>query len=99
MPVRVVPPNNRLQRTALRAAAEPEGSATVLFSEYVRIRQETKRMEEWAERWGVKEAEVLQRRESRELELWMSRIRQILLELQRSTELINDQIKYIKLSF
>mgnify|MGYP003393751871 CR=1 FL=1 len=72
---------------------------TDLFSEYVRIRQETKRMEEWAERWGVKETEVLQRRESREMELWMSRIRQVFLEFQRATELINDRLEHIELSF
>jgi Fic family protein len=51
-----------------------------LFSEYLRIRNEAKRMAQWAERWGTREAEVLLRRESREKELWQSRMRQVFLE-------------------
>jgi fido (protein-threonine AMPylation protein) len=74
-------------------------SCAGLFAEYVRIRTETKRMADWAERWGTKETEILVRRESREMELWLSRIRQVFLEFQKATELLNDKLENIELSF
>jgi hypothetical protein len=70
-----------------------------LFSEYVRIRAEAKRLTEWAAKWGDKEAEVLRKREAREMELWQSRIRQVFLEFQKAAELLNDQLDQIAISF
>lgn len=70
-----------------------------LFSELVRIRLETKRMAEWAQRWGTRETEILRRRESRELELWQSRMRQVFLEFQKAAELLNEKIQGIDISF
>jgi len=70
-----------------------------LFKEYVRIRTETKRTAEWATKWGVKEGEVLRKRETRELELWQSRMRQVFLEFQRAAELLDDKLGQIGLSF
>ncbi|MGA2983794.1 MAG: Fic family protein [Terriglobia bacterium] len=70
-----------------------------LFSEYVRIRAETKRLTEWAAKWGDKESEVLRKREARELELWQSRIRQVFLEFQKASELLNDELDQISISF
>ncbi|HYS54675.1 MAG TPA: Fic family protein [Thermoanaerobaculia bacterium] len=70
-----------------------------LFAEYERIRAETKRMADWADRWGTREAEVLMRREAREMELWSSRIRQIFLEFQKAAELLNDKLQEIAIEF
>jgi hypothetical protein len=70
-----------------------------LFAEYVRLRTETKRMAEWATRWGNKEAEVLQRREARQLELWQSRIKQVFLEFQTYAELLDDNLEQLDISF
>jgi Fic family protein len=70
-----------------------------LFSEYIRIRAETKRLAEWAAKWGDKEAEVLRKREAREMELWQSRIRQVYLEFQKAAELLNDELGQISISF
>ncbi len=67
------------------------GSAE-LFAEYVRIRTETKRMADWSQNWGTKAKEVLIRRESKEMELWRSRMRQVFLEFEKATELLNDQL-------
>lgn len=72
---------------------------TALFSEYVRVREETRRMAEWAERWGAKENEGRRKRESREMELWQSRMRQVFLEFQKATELMNDRLDFIEMSF
>ncbi len=70
-----------------------------LFAEYVRIRTETKRTAEWAARWGNKEAAVLRKREAREMELWHSRIRQVMLEFQNSAELLSDELEQINIEF
>ena len=51
-----------------------------LFQEYKRIHQETSRMEDWVTHWGNKEADILLRRETREMDLWKTRIRQVFLE-------------------
>lgn len=64
-----------------------------LFSEYVRIRTETKRMVEWASRWGNQASDVLMKREVREMELWQSRMRQVFLEFQKASELLDDQLQ------
>jgi Fic family protein len=70
-----------------------------LFAEYARIRTETKRTAEWAARWGNREAEVLRKREAREMELWQSRIRQVMLEFQNSAELLDEQLAQIEIEF
>lgn len=64
-----------------------------LFSEYVRIRTETKRMAEWAQKWGSKAEGVLLRREQREMELWQSRINQVFLEFQNAAEMLSDGLE------
>jgi len=66
-----------------------------LFVEYVRIRTETKRMADWSQHWGTKAKEVLMRRESKEMELWRSRMRQVFLEFEKASELLNDQLNGI----
>jgi fido (protein-threonine AMPylation protein) len=70
-----------------------------LFAEYLRIRKESKRMAEWAERWGTREAEVLLRRESREKDLWESRMRQVFLEFQRAADLLADRFDSMDIDF
>ena len=73
--------------------------STDLFAEYSRIREESKRMEEWATKWGEKEANILLRRETRELELWQSRIRSLLLEFQKATEILDDRMDRLQVDF
>jgi Fic family protein len=70
-----------------------------LFSEFERIRDETRRMAEWAARWGEKEATVLLRKESREFELWQSRARQVLLEFQKASETLDEELEGIAVEF
>ena len=73
--------------------------SAALFGEYVRIRSESKRMAEWADRWGTREAEVILRRESRELELFRSRMRQVLLEFQKAADLLNERLGDLEIEF
>lgn len=70
-----------------------------LFSEYVRIRTETKRAQEWAAKWGVQEARIAVRRETRELELWQSKIKQIFLEFQNTVEILDDKLDTFDVEF
>ena len=75
------------------------GRSADLFSEYVRIREETRRVAEWAARWGDREAEVLHKREAREWELWQSRVRQVFLEFEKAAELLDERLEQISVSF
>lgn len=70
-----------------------------LFSEYLRIRQESNRMARWAERWGTRESEVLLRRESQEQELWQTRMRQVFLEFQKAVDLLGDRFEGVEIKF
>ncbi len=69
-----------------------------LFSEYLRIKEETDRAKEWAEKWGQTEVAVINKRESREMELWQNRMRQIYLEFERSSDLLDEKIKNLNIS-
>jgi Fic family protein len=80
-------------------ARQIKDACASLFSEYLRIRNETKRATEWAAKWGKKEAQVHLRKETRELELWQSKIKQIFLEFQNNTELLNDKLDQIDVEF
>ncbi|MBP8251269.1 MAG: Fic family protein [Herpetosiphon sp.] len=75
-----------------------QGSAQ-LFQEYQRIRRETQRMQEWAGRWGSKEEEILLRRETREMDLWKTRIKQVFLEFEKATELLDEKLERFILTF
>jgi len=66
-----------------------------LFSEYLRIKIETDRAAEWAEKWGQTEEAVARKRETREFELWQSRMKQVYLEFERAADLLNDEFQNI----
>ena len=56
-------------------------------------------MADWSQRWGSKEKETLMRRESREMELWKSRVRQVFLEFEKATELLDDSLQQLEITF
>jgi Fic family protein len=68
-----------------------------LFLTYLRLRKESKRMEEWASRWGTTHAEHLRRRESREFELWQSRMRQVILTIKAAAELLEERMERVRI--
>ena len=76
-----------------------KNSSGELFAEYTRIRTETKRTELWAEKWGIRERDALQKREQREHELWLSRVKQVFLEYQNASELLDDRIEKLDIDF
>ena len=76
-----------------------KNSSAELFAEYTRIRTETKRTQLWAEKWGIRERDALQKREQREHELWLSRTKQVFLEYQNASELLDDKIEQLDIDF
>jgi len=71
-----------------------------LFSEYLRIRDETRRMAEWTQKWSVQASKTLLKRELQEMELWQSRMRLLTLEFQKATELLSDKLQeQLQISF
>jgi len=68
-----------------------------LFSEYLRIKHETDQAIEWAEKWGQTAATVINKRQSRELELWQNRMRQIYLEFEKAADLLDEEIENIEI--
>jgi len=69
-----------------------------LFSEYLRIKVETDRAAEWAEKWGQTEEAVVRKRENRELDLWQSRMKQVYLEFERAADLLDEKFQNIDIS-
>jgi Fic family protein len=78
---------------------QTKNASAQLFAEYRRIREETRRTELWAEKWGTREREALRRRENREHELWLSRVRQVFLEYQKAAELLDESITQLEILF
>jgi Fic family protein len=76
-----------------------KNSSGELFAELTRIRTETKRTELWAEKWGIRGRQALQKREQREHELWLSRSKQVFLEYQNASELLNDSLEQLDIDF
>lgn len=68
-----------------------EGSAE-LFAQYVRIREETNRITQFAKKWGNKDIESKLRKEKGRFELWQNRMNQIKLEFRQFTDLLNENL-------
>ena len=80
-------------------ARQIKDACAELFSEYLRIREETKRAHEWAAKWGAQEAKVAIRRETRELEFWQIKMKQVFLEFQNAAELLDDSLERFDIKF
>lgn len=67
-------------------------SCAELFAVYVRIRAETNRKRQFAEKWGHKDIENRLRKEKNRFELWQNRMNQIKLEFRQLTDLLNEKL-------
>lgn len=67
-------------------------SSAELFAVYVRIRAETNRKTQFAEKWGDKDIESRLRKEKNRFELWQNRMNQIKLEFRHLTDLLNEKL-------
>ncbi|MCH9662757.1 MAG: Fic family protein [Gammaproteobacteria bacterium] len=72
---------------------------TDLFSEYMRIRDESNRLKNWAKRIGAKDTEQRLSRSKAEFELWLNKVNQIKLEFKQVASAIDDNVKTFYVSF
>lgn len=75
-----------------------EGSAE-LFGVYVRIREETNRKTQFAQKWGNKDLENRLRKEKGRFELWQNRMNQIKLEFRQFTDLLNENLSTFEATY
>lgn len=70
-----------------------------LFAEYVRVRDESLRLTEWAKRIGQKDFQSRLSKAKGEFELWYNRINQIKLEFKQSVSVLNENLKSYNLTY
>jgi len=70
-----------------------------VFNEMKRVREETERMKDWADRLGQKEAEVALKREERDYRVWLSSFETVRLEFQGRAEALADELGRVAISF
>ena len=70
-----------------------------LFAEYVRVRDESLRLTEWAKRIGQKDFQSRLSKAKGEFELWYNRINQIKLEFKQSVSVLNENLKSYSLTY
>ena len=70
-----------------------------LFSEYIRVRDESNRMKDWAIKLGNKDRELRLSKVKTEFELWQNKTNQIKLEFKQAVTILNESIKTYYISF
>jgi len=70
-----------------------------LFSQYIRIREESNRKTLWAKKWGKQDIEGKLRKEKGRFELWLNRMNQIKLEFRQAIDLLNDNLETYSITF
>lgn len=70
-----------------------------LFSEYIRLRDESNRLKEWAKKIGNKDQQLRLSKTKTEFELWQNRVNQIKLEFKQAVNLLDDTIESFYISF
>ncbi len=74
-------------------------NCTELFSEYIRIRDESNRLKDWAKRIGVKDTQQRLAKHKAEYELWLNKVNQIKLEFKQVASVIDENIETYYVSF
>ena len=70
-----------------------------LFSEYIRLRDESNRLKEWAKKIGNKDQQSRLSKTKTEFELWQNKVNQIKLEFKQAVNLLNDTVESYYISF
>ena len=70
-----------------------------LFSEYIRVRDESNRLKDWAKKIGNKDQQLRLSKTKTEFELWQNKVNQVKLEFKQAVNLLNDSIKSYYISF
>jgi len=70
-----------------------------LFAEYIRVRDESTRLTEWAKKIGKKDIQLRLAKAKGEFELWQNRVNQIKLEFKQAVTVLNENLESYDLSF
>lgn len=70
-----------------------------LFSEYIRIKDESVRLTEWAKKIGQKDLQSRLVKAKGQFELWYNRINQIKLEFKQSVSVLNENLESYNITY
>lgn len=74
-------------------------NCTTLFGEYLRIRDESNRLKDWAKRIGAKDTQQRLAKSKAEYELWLNKVNQIKLEFKQVVSVIDQNVESFYVSF
>jgi Fic family protein len=74
-------------------------NCTALFEEYIRVRDESNRLKDWAKRIGAKDSQQRLSKLKAEFELWLNKVNQIKLEFKQVVSVIDENIESHYVSF
>lgn len=74
-------------------------NCTTLFEEYIRVRDESNRLKDWAKRIGAKDSQQRLAKLKAEFELWLNKVNQIKLEFKQVVSVIDENIESHYVSF
>lgn len=74
-------------------------NCTTLFEEYIRVRDESNRLKDWAKRIGAKDSQQRLSKLKAEFELWLNKVNQIKLEFKQVVSVIDENIESHYVSF
>lgn len=74
-------------------------NCSTLFSEYIRLRDESNRLKEWAKKIGNKDQQARLSKTKTEFELWLNKVNQIKLEFKQAVNILDDTIESYYISF
>jgi Fic family protein len=74
-------------------------NCATLFSEYIRVRDESNRLKEWAMRLGHRDSQLRLAKAKTEFELWQNKVNQIKLEFKQAVTILNESIETYYISF
>lgn len=74
-------------------------NCTALFGEYLRIKDESNRLKDWAKRIGARDTQQRLAKSKAEYELWLNKVNQIKLEFKQVVSVIDQNVESFYVSF
>lgn len=74
-------------------------NCTELFGEYIRVRDESNRLKDWAKRIGAKDTQQRLAKKKAQFELWLNKVNQIKLEFKQVVNVIDENVESYYVSF
>lgn len=74
-------------------------NCTELFAEYIRVKDESNRLKDWAKRIGAKDTQQRLAKKKAQFELWLNKVNQIKLEFKQVVNVIDENVESYYVSF